>query len=788
MKKIIDKSKLFRRIIIALLLLLIIGFYFANREAKKYGYSGVMEVVSTYNTNSNLSSLVSPQKLKLIISESSLKFIEERRLVALDRGMQINDGENYVDCKIITDSIESNGEMRLKGHMTDHLEGDKWSFRVKSDEEVMGMYRFSLQHPGTRNYVYEWIYHELLKNEGVIFLKYDFINLSLNEKDLGIYAIEEHFGQHVLERNNRPKGAIVRWNPSLYWEWRIDEFQGNYLNEQYSSYSSSFAEPYDRGVVKKDEELIENYQTAVKQLELFRRGELKTSEVFDVELMAKFHAIIDLVGGHHSLDWSDVKFYYNSDTKLIEPVGYESFSVRKTESIAGQQIQEGYNKLQLNYHVQLFSDPIFFEAYIQNLERIADENYISDFKKIIQKELNEKIGLIAHEWAYRKFNFEGYFENIRLIRNNLELPKPIHAFYKSKTDSTITVSIAAVSDFPIEIIGLKKNDKTTELNNHVLIPAKARNTFTHYEDYVFKISTKKPKNILILAKIPGGKNVFEVELADYPYYKKSTDFKLDSLPINDFDTSVFEVKGSEIFLKNKATILSKNIIIPTESELILRPGQSLVLNAKLIVNGKISAHGFSETPVNFSSIEGGEIIVESGVFEASNSNFTGCKMIKSKNADVKLYRCLIFDVSDHFINDYQSEFSLVDCDAGSLNQFAVFNESFVTVKNCDFKKGNNFISSNGARIHIINSKISGYDSFANLDYSAEFKMWSTTASVIDTLFEVKNCAQIITYVCDFDKFNYGVVINKNDNNVKGESNYNFYRTELSEYKQLEINI
>ena len=47
---------------------------------------------------------------------------------------------------------------------------------------------------------------------------------------------------------------------------------------------------------------------AANRLERFRRGDLITSEVFDVGKMAKFHAIIDLVGGHHSLDWSDVKF------------------------------------------------------------------------------------------------------------------------------------------------------------------------------------------------------------------------------------------------------------------------------------------------------------------------------------------------------------------------------------------------------------------------------------------------------------------------------------------------
>ena len=72
--------------------------------------------------------------------------------------------------------------------------------------------------------------------------------------------------------------------------------------------------------------------------------------------------------------------------------------------------------------------PIFFKAYIKALERIANEKYLSQFIDKIQPELDLKIGVLAKEWAYRKFNFEGYFENIRLIKNNLDLPKPFHAF------------------------------------------------------------------------------------------------------------------------------------------------------------------------------------------------------------------------------------------------------------------------------------------------------------------------------------------------------------------------
>ncbi len=58
-------------------------------------------------------------------------------------------------------------KLRLKGDWTDHLLGEKWSFRVetKNNFPILGMREFSLQHPRTRTYLNESILHKLLKYE-----------------------------------------------------------------------------------------------------------------------------------------------------------------------------------------------------------------------------------------------------------------------------------------------------------------------------------------------------------------------------------------------------------------------------------------------------------------------------------------------------------------------------------------------------------------------------------------------------------------------------------------------
>ncbi|MBK8925533.1 MAG: CotH kinase family protein [Crocinitomicaceae bacterium] len=606
----INKSKLLKRLIIAILLLACVATFVAHKFVQSYGFDGLGDFITVYRHNKNLASKVEPVEMKILLSDDDYDFLKKRRDKAIERGIQINDGEdNYVPCKIIQNGDTVKAELRLKGHMTDHLEGDKWSFRVKTDKKpVLGMRRFSLQEPGTRNYAYEWVYHQLLKQEEIIHLNYDFIHLQLNDKDLGIYAIEEHFGQHVLDHNDRPWGAILRWNPNLYWEWRIDELQGTYLNEQYSNYSSSFVEPYEKGTVEDDSVLLNTYMRGAALLEAFRRGEKKTSDVFDITLMARFHAIIDLVGGHHSLDWSDVKFFYNSKTDKIEPVGYESFSVRKTESVCGQRIPDVYDAPGFNYHDQLFADPLFFEAYIKELERIADEKYFNNFIVSIQAELDQKNGIIAKEYPYKKFSFVPYFENIDLIRQNLQLPKPFHAFIETKTDSAIAIQLSPVSDFPIEILSLVVNGKhEIQIAQPFILPAKARNTYAHYFYISFNHPDLKLKNLVLKARIPGSSWIFETEVSDLPASKKfdeevnnHTESNLDQTSMIQHPELINFHDSIWFFNTEEISIDQTLVFADSQDVLVFFPGQRVNFGEQgsIVSSGRIEFRGSSEEDGN----------------------------------------------------------------------------------------------------------------------------------------------------------------------------------------------
>ena len=61
--------------------------------------------------------------------------------------------------------------------LQDHYDTERFSLRLKykdDDSQVV----LSLQHPKTRKYICEWIFHQMLKQEGLNYLNYEFVTVS----------------------------------------------------------------------------------------------------------------------------------------------------------------------------------------------------------------------------------------------------------------------------------------------------------------------------------------------------------------------------------------------------------------------------------------------------------------------------------------------------------------------------------------------------------------------------------------------------------------------------------
>ncbi len=626
------KKGIFLSILFVMLVGIFIGAFGLSKTLKSKGYSGLTDFCSTVVSNYWSSRSANPDNMSIEIKEKDLKKLEKNRAKALERGVIINDLDgDYVPAVLEYQHKKINIKLRLKGHMTDHLQENKWSFRikVKDKESFMGMKRFTIQHPGTRGYIYEWIYHELMRREDIIALRYSFINVTVNGKDWGIYAIEENFDQELITNNQRKKGPIIRFNPDLYWVDRYNELKRLKPVAEFASYYSANPEGYREEDILKDSLQRQYYLKALGLMEGFRTGKINVSQTFDVPRLAKFNAIIDLVGGQHSIDWSDIKYYYNPVTAKLEPVAYESFTVFPFQSIAGNYMYVTLDstKKYEDLHTALFSDSVFFKTYVKELERISNTSYLDRFFSDVDSSLQSNLAILYKEFPYKKFEKAGYYHNQEMIRKILDAPKSFHAYFKGYSEGNYSIQIGSIESLPVEIKSLEIEGHKFYPASPVVLSAKQPNAYVEYKEYIFinpeYVSAKSKstdiytymwfaqKEMKINYSVLGSYKIKQTKV--FPFVHTDAQFISDDLKnkqstIDQFSFLVKDEQQKIITIQPGKHTINSDLIIPAGYKVIATNNSSI----DLINKSKI----ISFSPVHFSGTEDEVYIFES-------SDFTG---------------------------------------------------------------------------------------------------------------------------------------------------------------------
>jgi len=304
------------------------------------------------------------ERIHLDIAFKGLEKLRAKRAEALRLGNLIASDDDFVKATIRHRGESVRTTIRLKGDLLDHLEGDKWSFRVhtRKSEQLFGMRRFSLQSPAARDHQGEPIFLEHLKKEGVLSPRYFFVDVSVNGKDIGVMAIEEHFSKELLESQQRKEGVILRFDESPFWMNRN-------LNGTFGPYSNPYVamiKPFRSSKIAKSELLSGDLDAAIGLLRGFMDGDLAPHDVFDVVRMARFMAVVEVWNAHHALGWHNLRFYYNPLIARLEPVGFDGHL--KARPIGpGLAVHSGY------FMPLLLEDPRFRAVFVRELSRIASE-------------------------------------------------------------------------------------------------------------------------------------------------------------------------------------------------------------------------------------------------------------------------------------------------------------------------------------------------------------------------------------------------------------------------------
>ncbi len=699
-------------------------------ETFKYGNSFI-EIGYRYLK----SQFVSEDALSINLNMKNIGKIKSIRDKAIKEGILIRSNNDKVKGTMEYKGSEYPIRLRLKGDWTDHLLGDKWSFRVETRKNKFfkGMNEFSLQHPRTRGYISEYIFHQILKNEKLPYLRYEFIPLYLNGKYLGTYALEEHFGKPLIENSRFREGPILRLSDSdLRNEFqritKIDksssQISGNFIDT--SSDNADIATFNLNDLVEKQKNnILSQLSLASRIFDSFLKKELNTSQVFDIKTTAKYYAIADLFQSVAS--WYDERFYFDPVSSRFIPIGYDaSVSIRERNRLLA---------LDLN-PLNIFDDPLFVKEYIKNLERISRKEYLDNFLNLNNDNINSSISLLNKSYPHVKFISEEIRKNQKYISTRLAPLKPLGFELLESIDNKkniVKLKIYNKTMLPIQIGKLFFNKAEYYPVNKVVI--KGRNKYERVKSkeitFMRNISENlfEPKEIsenYILYKLNGSLKNLKQNIQYFPFIEStSINNNLVTRKPNLQNNPRFIINNNNKTISIKSSFsLKEEIILPKDYQLIINPGVKINFENQsyLVVQGALKINGTLEKPVQFKINNGGKgiiVINSSKRSKIENVIFNGLDSPKAKslnitgglsfyNSPVKMKNIKFVNVkSEDALNLIKSNFEIENISIlGTFSDAIDVDFSDGYINNAIFNKvGNDAIDISGANVSISNIKI-----------------------------------------------------------------------------------
>ncbi len=609
----------------------------------------------------------SPRPLNLRLTEIATQQLKEQQENALANGLlesnpsswvvgQLKEGERRVDIKL-----------RLKGNRIDHLKNKKWSLKVDVNKKAAwnNMTNFSLQNPSLRNFLNEWLFHQLLKKEGIITADYDFVELTLNNDYLGVYAFEEGFEQHLIEKNERPNGPIVRFSEEAYWQNFKRQRQQNDSENKNTQFINNIdaakAEPYKRRQVQNTPLLKEQNELALKLMNAFKYGKKQVPEVFDIDLLAKYFAIVDLMQAYRGIQWHNLRFYYNPVSSKLEPIGYDGFGSGINQpwhngKFIGYKSFTGKKAVGLIDYI--FQDKTFLKQYLNTLYKYSSRKFIGQFMVDIEQDLLKRERFIQREFKQYIFNSQAIVDRANELQGYLTPfnNSSVQAYLVSTDLATKLIKVTNYHNVPLELVGFgaEATEIASSLSPSLLLKTNQDNVEPKF------VQIKAGRDIqFAFYKLTGLDSTFVTPVEPWSppqnYTPEQALFSKPTLVSND----IFTVKDKTIQFKIGKHQVNFDIVISEGYQVIIKAGTQLdfVENAKFISKSPVFMNGTQRNPIQIIS---------------SDETANGFTIIKAPKPSALKYV--------QFKN-----LKKLDFEGWQINSSLTFYESAVTLDHCQFE-------------------------------------------------------------------------------------------------------
>jgi hypothetical protein len=608
------------------------------------------------------------------MSDGALKKLQDKRTATLVGKVPVllTEDDDWVKATLLSDdgkgARKTKAQIRLKGDWADHLrDSHKLSFRIKvrNQDKIFGMSKFSIQAPNTRRYHFEPMLLNMMRKAGVFAPRYFFVDVRINDMKIGIMALEEHFTKQLVESQHGREGPIIAIDEDLIWQQRYL----NNINPQSGlpySYRDYPIKVFKAGKFKPGTVRTQHNIRAMSLLRDFMDGTASATEVFDADKVSRWWIISNIWHGLHGAIAHNVRFYFNPVTGLLEPIAFDNDAhPRKNERLFNSIATGG-----------LISDINFRQLTLINLNKITEMITSSEFENEYNRQQKEYLDILAIDGSN--------VDKLSLSELKLNLADIIRKIEKKYTSPVVT-ALATKKEHrirkkdPVKFISLLKNNGK--------IPTHLRSFVYWYHDHVeleFKNLTMNPVLIQAVYFNANPEQNFWTGNKTLPVYNEKNSDHIQTRNINfsehDFSNTLMvryeylnKVYSKPVILqfrdsntgyvdqdtakewygkqgvvikKNGKTLLfppgryqlDRNIEVKNHWKLVLLPGVELELSngARLKMRGPIYSLGTEDNPVKIniaSSTEKGQLGSWGGILvqQSSRESYLNHTIISGNN-------------------------------------------------------------------------------------------------------------------------------------------------------------
>jgi hypothetical protein len=557
-----------------------------------------------------------PEKLLFDIKFKHMERIRASRDKALELGVLNTSSEDFVPANIRYLNRSIPVKLRLKGDNTDHLQGNKWSFlvKVRGDDQLFGMRRFSLMNPIVRGNQAEPMAFEFLRKLGLLAPRYSFVDMTINGRHIGMMALEEYPAKELLESQGRRESVVIRFDESQVWD---DLAHKGYSDPHFGSYSTAPIKAAQGGKVRKSVKLSKYFATAAGLLKAQVRGNLSASQVFNIAEYVRFLAALEVLDAANGFWWGNSRFYYNPISARLEPLGSDLMSETIWSESNNSRIP--LHSMDNQHTRDILADPDVREAFVRELQKLVKEVEDGSVEKFL-KPFDQKWRALLHRDLplLAPFNFDhmkrraahlskATVENLDYFNLMPEVGQPflLHA-QVIRTGENGLLDLTNVTGTPVEVVDIRLRSKsggpqvplstTTSLDYPLMLRSVTPDSIAKVTSIPFAYTPELTdgSQIEIVARIQGTDRTYvTIALNSYspldqrPVPSESLSELLERHPfLRQLDESTLTVQpGQHLVNQTISTPPGYELQIPADTKLLFAPDASLVVSGSLKMTG-----------------------------------------------------------------------------------------------------------------------------------------------------------------------------------------------------------